>query len=379
MRYFVATAIIVTLTGCGGSHPPSAHSTAAPQRFTLPVEVLRPAPTPVFAQASGLIESQTRTVIAAQILGRIRQVHVAIGQTVQPGQTLISLDSQQLDAATAQAEASRLEAANALDETTALVSSARAQLQLAQSTESRLRQLFSRQSLSAQEMDEAAARLAQARSQLAAAEARKSQVQSRLQQTEHALASARTQRAHSVLTAPFAGIVTDKPAQPGSIALPGVALLTLERSGALRATLNVEESQASSLRLGLPLTLVLDGSSPTPSRIAEIVPALDPASRTLVVRAGLPQSPGLRSGQFVRGEWTTGQRETLSLPASAVRESGQIQLVFVLDHGVARSRMVTLGPILAGRREVLSGLSAGDTVVTSLPPALVDGALVEAR
>lgn len=379
MRYFVATAIITTLAGCGGSQPPSAHSTAVPQRFTLPVEVLRPSPAPVLAHASGLIESQTRTVIAAQILGRIRQVHAAIGQTVQPGQTLITLDSQQLDAATAQAEASRLEAASALDETTALLSSARAQLQIAQSTESRLRQLFSRQSLSAQEMDEAAARLAQAQSQLAAAQARKSQVQSRLQQTEQALASARTQRTHTVLTAPFAGIVTGKQAQPGAIALPGAPLLTLERSGALRATLNVEESQASSLRLGLPLTLLLDGSAPVPSRITEIVPALDPASRTLIVRAALPQSPGLRSGQFVRGEWTTGQRETLSLPASAVRESGQIQLVFVLDNGLAHSRMVTLGPILAGRREILSGLSAGDKVVSSLPPALNDGALVEAK
>jgi RND family efflux transporter MFP subunit len=379
MPYFVAIAIIVTLAGCGGSHTPSSSPAAPPQRFTLPVEVLRSSLSPLSAQASGLIESQTRAVIAAQIPGRIRQVHVEIGQTVQPGQSLVTLDSQQLDASASQAEAARLEAANALEESAALIASARAQLQLAQSTESRLRQLFSRQSLSAQEMDEASARLSQAQSQLTAADARKSQAQSRLRQSEHALASARAQRSYTLLTAPFSGIVTSKPAQPGSLALPGSPLLTIERSGALRAALNVDESQASSLRLGTPLTLFLDGLPPISSRVAEIVPALDPASRTLVVHAALAQSSGLRSGQFVRAEWTTGQRQILSLPASSVRESGQIQLVFVLDHGIARSRMVSLGPILDGRREVFSGLSPGDSVLASLPPSLTDGSLVEAK
>lgn len=378
MRYFIATAIIVTLSSCGGSHAPQ-QKAAAPQRFTLPVETIAATRQPISAQASGALESRTRSVIAAQILGRIRQVHVEVGQTVQPGQTLITLDSQQLEASTAQAEAARLEATNALGETNALIASARTQLQLAQSTESRLRRMFERKSISAQEMDEAAARLAQAQSGLAMAEARKAQVESRITQSEQALAFARAQKNYAVLSAPFAGTITDKPAQPGAMALPGAPLLTIERSGALRAALNIDESQARTLRLGLPLKLFLEGAEPIDSRISEIVPALDPASRNLIVRTDLPQSSGLRSGQFVRAEWATGERETLSLPASAVRESGQLQIVFVLDNGAARSRMVTLGRALNGRREILSGLSPGEKILTSLPAALTDGALVEAK
>lgn len=378
MRYFIATAIIVTLSSCGGSHAPQ-QKAAAPQRFTLPVETIGATRQAISAQASGALESRTRSVIAAQILGRIRQVHVEIGQTVQPGQTLITLDSQQLEASTAQAEAARLEANNALGETNALIASARTQLQLAQSTESRLRRMFERKSISAQEMDEASARLAQAQSGLAMAEARKAQVESRITQSEQALAFARAQKNYAVLSAPFAGTITDKPAQPGAMALPGAPLLTIERSGALRAALNIDESQARTLRLGLPLQLFLEGAEPIDSRISEIVPALDPASRNLIVRADLPQSSALRSGQFVRAEWATGERETLSLPASAVRESGQLQIVFVLDNGAARSRMVTLGRTLNGRREILSGLSPGEKILTTLPAALTDGALVEVK
>ena len=121
--------------------------------------------TALTAKASGTIEARTRSVIAAQVMGVVRQVMVEPGQSVRAGQTLVVIDSQQVQAGAAHAEAARLEARSALPETAAGIEAARAQLDLARTTQARLRTLFDRKSLAQQEMDEADSRVKQAESE----------------------------------------------------------------------------------------------------------------------------------------------------------------------------------------------------------------------
>jgi multidrug efflux pump subunit AcrA (membrane-fusion protein) len=77
---------------------------------------------------------------------------------------------------------------------------------------------------------------------------------------------------------------------------------------------------------------------------------------------------------FGRAMFRVGERSLLAIPANAVRERGQLQSVFVVDNGVARARLITVGERTNDRVEVLSGLNPGDQVVFPVPQDLSDGA-----
>jgi RND family efflux transporter MFP subunit len=340
-------------------------------------EVVADRLTPSMVQASGTVEARTRSVIAAQVMGMVKQVGVAVGQRVGAGQTLVVLDSEQVQASVAQAEAVRLEARSALAESGEAIAAARSQVELAGVTRNRLKQLFERQSISKQEMDEAEARMRQAEAGLAMAQARKQQVEARIVQTEQAVGSAKTQKGYTVLRAPFAGLVTEKMVEPGAMALPGAALLVIEATGGYRLAIAVEESQAAKVRLGMELRAMVGDREPIAVKVSEIVPSLDAATRSLTVKANLPMLPQLRSGEFVRCEWMVGERKALTVPATAVRQQGQVQMVFVVEEGKARSRMVRVGEAVGGVREVLSGLEGGERVVVGLTREIIDGIRIE--
>ena len=79
------------------------------------------------------------------------------------------------------------------------------------------------------------------------------------------------------------------------------------------------------------------------ARVSEIVPAVDSASRTYTVKMDLPATPHLRSGMFGRAVFPLGARKVLAVPPRPLVERGQLQSVFVVENGVARTRLVTAG------------------------------------
>ncbi len=159
------------------------------------------------------------------------------------------------------------------------------------------------------------------------------------------------------IEAPFAGLVTAKSVEPGNLAVPGAPLLTIEHDG-YRLEAAVEESRMEAIRVGQPVTVVLDGINRSfEARVSEIVPAVDAPLALYTVKIDLPSTPALRSGIFGRATFQLGSRSMLAIPAGAVRERGQLQSVFVVDHGVARTRLITLGEKVKDQVEVLSGLN----------------------
>lgn len=325
-------------------------------------------------QATGTVRAVTRSTLAAQVMATVRRVGVAVGDRVAAGQVLVTLEAPQLASAQAQAQAAVAEAESAVPEAAAAINAARAQVALATATHQRMTTLFGKASVSRQEMDEAEARLKQSQTALEMAEARRQQVEARGNQSRQALDSARTISSYLTLRAPFAGVVTEKIAQPGQVAAPGVPLLTIEQAGTYELEVAIDEARAAAMKTGQELQAAFaDLPQPVTVRVTSIVPAIDPASRTLVVRALLPALSAWRSGQFARAEFRLGSRRALTVPASAVVTQGQLQFVYTTDAGRASSRMVTTAAAGAGSVEVLSGLTAGEAVVNPIPAGLQDG------
>src|SRR5581483_9551089 len=141
---------------------------------------------------------------------------------------------------------------------------------------------------------------------------------------------------------PFAGVVTEKQVELGTLATPGAPLFTIEQAGALRLEVAVEEGQLTATRVGQAVTVQLDALARTISgRVSEIVPSVDPAARAITVKIDLPGIPQLRSGMYGRAQFARGTRQVAAVPASAVSSYGQVQSVMVVQNGVARTRLVT--------------------------------------
>jgi RND family efflux transporter MFP subunit len=335
---------------------------------------------PSISEAVGTVRARTSTVIASKVMGYARDVKVHLGDTVTAGQLLVALEARDLDAGWRQAQAAREEANNASQEVASTSASAAANLDLAKATFRRMDDLYQKKSISNQEYDEATAKVKVAQSAYEATVSKRAQLAAKIQQAEEAVAAAAVLRGNAEIRAPFAGTVTEKQVEPGSLAAPGAPLLTIERAGALRLEVPVEEAYLSDTRVGQAVTVKFDslGHSIT-AQISEIAPSVDPASRAFVVKIDLPAELRLRSGVYGRAQFSRGTRRTIAVPAAAVAEQGQVQSVMVAEGGFARTRLVTTGQKQADLVEILSGLTAGEEVVSPHPANLADGARVEAR
>jgi RND family efflux transporter MFP subunit len=202
-------------------------------------------------------------------------------------------------------------------------------------------------------------------------------------QVEQEVRAAGIMRDYARLAAPFSGVVTTKTVEPGNLATPGAPLLTIEQDGLYRLEASVDESKLASVRVGQAVEVMIDGAIENRrklnARVSEIVPSVDPASRTYIVKLDLPATPQLRTGMFGRVIFPLGTQKVVAVPLTTLMERGQLQSVFVVEDGVAHIRLVTTGRRTKDGAEILSGLNAGEKVVTPLPPGLLDGAPVAVR
>lgn len=332
---------------------------------------------PSIYEATGTVRARTSTVIAARLLGYVREVKVQAGDRVREGQLLVTLDARDLDVNSRRAEAALDEVRSSAPEADSAVTGAKAQLDLAQTTFNRMQDLWNKKSISNQEFDEASARLKSAQAAYEMARSRRTQLDAQAARVQQEVRVTDVARSYAEIVAPFAGIVTAKSVDPGTLAQPGAPLLTIEREGAYRLEASVEESRLPAIRVGQPVSVVLNGLDRTlEARVSEIVPAVDAASRSYTVKIDLPAVPTLRSGAFGRALFSLGSRSPLTIPAAAVTERGQLQSVLVAENGVAHTRMITTGQKATDQMEVLSGLTAGEKVIYPVPPGLSDGAAV---
>jgi RND family efflux transporter MFP subunit len=381
-RVLAAASLLIAVAACGGKPAESKKEAPAPSA-PVAVRTVRVAEEsfPQVYEATGTLRARVTSTLSARLMGHVQEVRVQTGDSVKAGQLLVVLDAREIETAYLQAQAARAEARSGLPEVQNAIAAAKAQLDLADKTYARMKELFEKKSISNQEFDEASARREMAQANYEMAVARRAQLDAKIQQTDQAVATIAVQRGYAQVTAPFNGMVMERKAEPGTLASPGLPLLVLEQAGAYRFEASVEEARLGSVHLGDKVMVRLDSvDRDLPARVSEIVPSVDAASRAFTVKIDLPQIAGLRSGLFGRALFAQGVRKGLFIPAAAIKESGQVLSVYVAGDGnIARSRLVTIGAKWDDRVEVLSGLTSGESVVAPLPPAFADGARIEVR
>jgi len=172
--------------------------------------------------------------------------------------------------------------------------------------------------------------------------------------------------ADTLLLAPFDGVVVKRLKEPGDMGLPGVAVVTLQTPQGLRLEADVPSTCAGRYSIGMDVTVRIDTLGLTVSaQIDEISPEIDPQTRTQLIKLALPASEGLQPGYFGWLEQACGQHEALLIPTSAVQHIGQLEVVKVLSEGRQLMRHIRTGKTFGDQIEVISGLHAGETVITN--------------
>ena len=351
LNRFVLAMPLLVLTGCTARH---AAPVTPPEVSGLATAKTEMVAIPSTTDAVGTVYASESAALSAQVSGRITAVLVHEGDAVRMGQPLLKLEDAQ-----ARADVSRQEAIVASSRHQA--EAAQTESELASSTLARYQILRDRKSVSPQEFDEVSHRAQAANAQLDSA-------RSQLATAEAAASEARTVAGYSGLSAPFAGTITARHVDPGALATPGMPLLEVARAGPLELHATVDESLLPAMRVGATISVTLPALSRSPieGRVADIVPAADPATHSFLIKVALPAMAGLHPGMYGTAAIATGTRNALLLPAAAIVAHGSLHSVWVVDENqIASLRYVTLGAPHGSSVEALSGIGAGETVLLS--------------
>jgi RND family efflux transporter MFP subunit len=371
----------VLLAACGEKGKHGAGPVAPPVVSGVEVVTLQPVARETVAEAMGTVRAKTSAAVAPQMMGRLTAVLVAEGSHVPAGALLATIDDQSVRAQLSTAEGAVAEAESAREESERSVAQAEAGKTLAENTHARFRQLLAEKVVTQQEYDEVDAKRTVAVKEHERMLQKRAQADGKIAQAKGAADAARAALAYAKVTAPFSGVVVEKRADAGSMAVPGVPLFLVEDPGRYRIEASISETYLPLFKVGSAVQVVLDADPGVsfPAAVTEVVPTIDPNSRTFTVKADLPAGKA-RAGQSGKVRFAAGKGTALAVPKRAITRAGGSDGVFsVGDDNVARLSPVTLGAEFGDRVEVLSGLSAGARVAVSPVDRLVDGAVVEAR
>ena len=356
MKLFV-TGVLIAAAACGGSKTPeTAAAAAAPPSVKLSADNVATAAMSELNAGpaiSGQLAPAREAVLRAQVGGSIVTLTVDKGQNVRAGQVIAKISARDLAVAMDSAQAAMKSSENALT--------------VAQSEQARTASLVKGGALAARDLEQANNMVSAAEAQVAAAKARQRSVWQQLDDTN--------------VKAPFAGVVSDRPAHQGDVVSPGTPILTIIDPSSMRLEALVRADEISQVRMGAVVLFRVRGypSQVFTGRVDRLSPTADPVTRQVTIFVRIPNTGGkLIAGLFAEGRVNSESRQAIVIPASAVDETGPTPTVTRITNGKAERVIVTLGLRQSDTEaiEITNGLSAGDVVILGSSKAVTPGTAV---
>ncbi|HET7717056.1 MAG TPA: efflux RND transporter periplasmic adaptor subunit [Bauldia sp.] len=337
----------VALSACKPEEEPP-----PPPRTARVIEA-EPAPILLAAEGSGTIASRTTTSVGFLVSGRLQTRDVDVGSSVTTGQTLAAIDPTDLQNQLATAK-SQVDAANAAVAQTSAEEAAKRQL---------LKEGFTTQS----EYNQALKALQTAQADLASAQAN--------------LRLAEDQLGYATLRSPVAGAVTQTGADPGQVVQAGQMIVTIADVSQLDAVFSVPSQIANLAKIGGKVTVWLqqDPKVEVVGSVRQIAPDADPTTGTYTLKVALENPPPeMRLGSLVRGRAEQLGDEVISIPPTALVQTGDQPQVWIVDAtGAVHLKPVTVARYDTGAVLVSDGIEKGDLVVIAGVNSLAEGQIVK--
>ncbi len=345
---FPAWVAVLLLAGCGRDAPPP-----PPDVRPVRAEQVGMHASNSSTRYAGEVRARYETALAFRVGGRVSTRQVEVGGTVKAGQVLATLDPQDYALAVRAARAQ--------------LAAAEAEARLAQQDLQRFTELRAQNFIAQAELDR----------RRATAEA----AQARARQLRAEVARQGNQQAYTRLTAPHAGVVTAIDFEAGQVVAAGQPLARLARTGELEVRIDVPENALDGLRAAKDLTIRLWSlpDRPYAGTLRELSPMADAASRTYSARVTFTRPDAdVKLGMTATVEARQKSASSLSVAQSALfRVNGRPQ-VWVVDRQSKKvaARSVQIGALAGERATIVSGLAAGEWVVTAGVHKLAPGQTV---
>ncbi len=329
--------------------------------------------------------------VMAKVAGYVKVINVDIGDHVREGDSLATLEipemKNDLTRAAATIQATEADVAAARDE----LRRAESAQEIAHLSFTRISEVASREKglVPQQQLDEVHSRDLIAEAQVAGAKSQLAAAQQRTAVAQAEEARVKTMFEYANITAPFAGIVTKRYANKGSMIQAGTAsqsqampLVRLSQNNVLRLVLPVPESAVSRIHPGETLNVEVPSLHKTfPGRVARSAQTVQMSTRTMdtqvdVVNPNFILVPGMYAEVNLRLDE---RNNVLTVPIDAVDGTGAAARSFVVRDGKLHSTAIVTGLETAQRIEIRSGLEEGDTVVVGRQSGLKDGQPVQAK
>lgn len=297
------------------------------------VYTVKPASFTNYVEVQGKIDAQDNVMAYPQSTGTITAIYVKAGQHVSRGQVLAQLDNSVLNQDMAQAET---------------------QVNLNRTLYQRQKNLWD---------------------QKIGTEVQFLQAQAALQTSLKQLASKRQQADMYRITSPISGTVDQMDLKLGQVASPGQTGIRVVNADALKVKADVPESYSGSISQGdSVLVVVPDANDSLKTRVSFAAKVIDAASRSFGVEVKLPARKSLRPNMTAVIKIANyAKKNDLVVPINAIQRSEAGDYVFVNQNGIAKRKNVKVGATYAGKSEILSGLTAGDELVTQGASDIQDG------
>ena len=358
--------------------------------------------------AEAILSPLHQATLVPKISAPVKQFYVQRGSRVRKGQLVAVLENRDLKAAEEEAkgEYQQAQAAYANTQTATVpeevqkaeldLKAAKADLDAQQRVYAARQNLYQQGALPRKDLDAAGVALTQARNtydiahrhynalvktgkaqELKAAQGQLSAAQGKYQAAE-------AQLSYSEIRSPISGVVTDRPLYPGEMAAAGTPLLTVMDLSHVVAKAHIPQADAALLKVGDAATLSAPGlNSPTPAKVTVVSPALDPNSTTVEVwvEAANPHRQ-LRPGSSVHISMVAQTiPDALTVPSSAVltEPDGTTSVMVIGGDGRAHQRDVKAGVRQDDEVQIVSGLNAGERVVTVGAYGLPDNTRVQVQ
>lgn len=337
--------------GGGGFRPPMTVELAKVSRGKISA----------YLSVVGNMIGEATVEVAPKTGGRLTSVAVKLGDQVRRNQIIAKLDDREIIEQVRQAEASHKVAE-------ATIRQREADLQLALTSVERSRNLYGRQLLPRQTLDDAEARYSAAQAQLDLARAQMAQSAARLEEL-------RINLANTNVVSPVNGFVARRNVDPGAWVSQNAGVASIVDISSLRLVANVVEKDLRMVSAGDPAVVEVDAypGEKFNGRIARVSPVLDPNTRMAPMEVEIPnQQYRLKPGMYARVNLEVESKENVLLvPKVAVIDSeGQRGVYQASADGRAQFKAVTVGLEDADRVEILQGLNEGDVVVSTGAGAL---------
>jgi RND family efflux transporter MFP subunit len=295
-------------------------------------------------------------------MGFITAITVKVGDHVNKGQLLVSISNDDIKAKRAQTEA--------------MIAEAEAALNNAKKDQERFNNLYKQQSASAKEMDNINFQFNSAKSRLESAKQMRNEVNAMM--------------SYAQLSAPFSGVVTQKMMDAGSMASPGMPILTIEQSGVLQVSVSVPENSIQQIQMGTNATVQIQSVEKSfQSTVSQINPSSQFTGGQFIVKIKIPESAqkGLYSGMYANisiplknATVKISTDDAVLVPSSAIEYKNQLTGLYTIsNNNKALLRWVRLGKTYGNNVEVLSGLEKNENFIIMSEGKLFNGASVKTK